>query len=171
MYALSWTSYFSIFMVVKHELSHAMCLLLSYSYGLVTLFNMLVDSPIWVYFHIKQVWLWQRFHRSRSKCGHFWEHLYFFPFMCRELNLNLNLWGTKNRENTRQRKTITRTRQYLRDSVICLRTRSCKDFTIIREKYKVRLQFFLSQNTAITPSVNLPLKTTQYYSSRVVKPD
>ena len=81
LYALSWTSNFSIFMVVKHELSHAMCLLLSYFYGLVTLLNMLVNSPVWVYFHIKQVWLWQRFHRSRSKCGRFWELLYFFPFM------------------------------------------------------------------------------------------
>ena len=81
LYALSWTSYFSIFMVVKHELIHVMCLLLSYFYGLVTLLNMLVNSPVWVYFHIKQVWLWQRFHRSRLKCGCFWELLYFFPFM------------------------------------------------------------------------------------------
>ena len=31
------------------------------------------------------------------------------------------------------KKTITRTRQYLRGSAICLRPRSCKDFTIIRE--------------------------------------
>ena len=40
----------------------------------------------------------------------------------------------KNRENTRQRKTVTCTRQYLRDSAICLRPRSYRDFTIIREK-------------------------------------
>ena len=33
---------------------------------------------------------------------------------------------------------ITRTRQYLRGSAICLRLRSCRDFTIIKEKYKVR---------------------------------
>ena len=43
----------------------------------------------------------------------------------------------KNRENTPQRKTITRTRQYLRGSAICLRPRSCMDITIIREEYIV----------------------------------
>ena len=32
---------------------------------------------------------------------------------------------------------ITRTRQYLRGLAICLRLRSCKDFTIIKKKYKV----------------------------------
>ena len=31
-------------------------------------------------------------------------------------------------------KIITRTKQYLRGSAICLHPRSCKDFTIIREK-------------------------------------
>ena len=55
---------------------------------------------------------------------------------CRELTQIPNLWETKNRENTRQWKTITRTRQYLRGSAICLCLRSCKDFTIIKEKYK-----------------------------------
>ena len=39
----------------------------------------------------------------------------------------------KNRENTRQRKTITRIRQYLHGSVIYLRSRSYRDITIIRE--------------------------------------
>ena len=51
----------------------------------------------------------------------------------------------KNRENTRQRRTITRTRQYLCGSAICLRPQSCRDFTIIREEYRVqklRLQYF-----------------------------
>ena len=48
----------------------------------------------------------------------------------------------------KKKKTITCTRQYLRGSAICLRPRSCRDFTIIREKkkkkeYKVRLHFFL----------------------------
>ena len=54
----------------------------------------------------------------------------------------------KSRENTRQRKTITRTRQYLRGSAIFLRPRSCKDFTIIREEYKVKVAptvFLLTQ--------------------------
>ena len=34
------------------------------------------------------------------------------------------------------KKTITCTRQYLRGLAICLYTWSCRDFTIIREKYK-----------------------------------
>ena len=53
----------------------------------------------------------------------------------------------KNRQNTRQRKTIILLRQYLRGSAICLHPRSCRDFTIIKEKentkYKVRYQCFL----------------------------
>ena len=53
---------------------------------------------------------------------------------CRELTRNSQLVRNKNKENTRQRKTITHTRQYLRGSKICLRPQSCKDFTIIREK-------------------------------------
>ena len=48
------------------------------------------------------------------------------------------MWETKIKENTRQRKTITRTREYLRGSAIWLRPRNCRDFIIIREKYKVR---------------------------------
>ena len=41
-------------------------------------------------------------------------------------------------------KLITRTRQYLRGLAICLHQRSCKDFTIIREKYKCDCTVFLS---------------------------
>ena len=49
----------------------------------------------------------------------------------------------KNREKKNaKRKTITRTRQYLRDSAICLRPQSCRDFTIIKENYNVWLQCF-----------------------------
>ena len=59
--------------------------------------------------------------------------------ICRELNRIPNPWETKIRENTRQRKTISRTRQYLRGSAICLRPRSCRDITIIREEYRVQL--------------------------------
>ena len=44
----------------------------------------------------------------------------------------------KNREKkTQKKKTITRTRQYLRDSVICLGPQSCRGFTIIKENYNV----------------------------------
>ena len=41
-----------------------------------------------------------------------------------------------------KKKIITRTRQYLCGSVICLRLQSCRDFTIIKEKYKVRQYSF-----------------------------
>ena len=51
---------------------------------------------------------------------------------------NSQLVRNKNRENTPQRKTITRTRQYLRGSAICLRPRNCRDITIIREEYRVQ---------------------------------
>ena len=43
----------------------------------------------------------------------------------------------KNKKKQRKytpKKTITHTIQYLHGSAICLRPRSCKDFTIIREK-------------------------------------
>ena len=85
---------------------------------------------------------------------------------CREFNPKSQLVRNKkkkNRENTRQRKTITRTRQYLRSSAICLHPRSCRDFTIIREKYKVRLQIFsLSKNTATPPLKTLITKVGFY---------
>ena len=61
---------------------------------------------------------------------------------CRELNRIPNPWETKIRENTRQRKTITCTRQYLRGSAICLHPRSCRDITIIRKEYKVQLSSY-----------------------------
>ena len=68
----------------------------------------------------------------------------------------------KNRENTfpekKKKKTITRTRQYLRGSTICLRTQSCRDFTIIREKYKMRLQFFSLSRTTTTTKQTLITK-------------
>ena len=50
-----------------------------------------------------------------------------------------------------QRKTITHTRQYLRESTIYLRLQNCRDFTIIGKKYKVWLQCFtLSLKTTTT---------------------
>ena len=65
------------------------------------------------------------------------------------------MWETKkkkkkkNRENACQIKAITCTKQYLHGLAICLHPRSCRDFTIIREKnikcgYNI---FFLSQET------------------------
>ena len=58
----------------------------------------------------------------------------------------------------KKKKTITHTRQYLRGSVICLHTQSCRDFTIIREKYKMRLQFFSLSRTTTTTKQTLITK-------------
>ena len=62
------------------------------------------------------------------------------------LTWNSQNYQNQNRENTRQRKIITHTRQYLCSSAICLRPQSCKDFIIIREKIqRAAIKFFLSQ--------------------------
>ena len=66
----------------------------------------------------------------------FFFYVAFVLHKCRELTQNSQPVRDKNRENT-TKKTITRTRQYLRDSVICLHSWSGSDFTIIKEKYKV----------------------------------
>ena len=67
---------------------------------------------------------------------------------CRELTRNFQNCEKQNRENTRQRKIITCTRQYLCGSAICLSPRSCRDFTIFREKIQVwQYSFFLSKKT------------------------
>ena len=55
--------------------------------------------------------------------------------LCRELTRNFQHVRNKKIEKTHTKeKTITSTRQYLRSSAICLRSWSCRDFTIIREK-------------------------------------
>ena len=48
---------------------------------------------------------------------------------CRELTRNSQTCKKQNRENTRQRKIITCTRQYLCGLAICLHSWSCRDFT------------------------------------------
>ena len=66
----------------------------------------------------------------------------------------------KNREKKNaKRKTITRTRQYLRGSAICLRPQSCRDFTIIKENYNVRLQCFSFSKTTKRQNPNHKKKT------------
>ena len=72
------------------------------------------------------------------------------------------MWETKkkkkNRENACQIKAITRTKQYLHGSTICLHPWSCRDFTIIKEKNikcGYNIFFSLSRNTTTT---NLNLK-------------
>ena len=72
---------------------------------------------------------------------------------CRELTRNSQPMRNKNRENTHQRKITARTRQYLRGSAICLRPRSCRDFTIIREKIQMQqYSFLVSQKLQLTNS-------------------
>ena len=73
---------------------------------------------------------------------------------CRELARNSQPVRNKNRENTRQRKTITRTRQYLRGSAICLRPRSYRNFTIIKEKIQNAATVFLLSRKLQQPNPN-----------------
>ena len=54
-----------------------------------------------------------------------------------------------NRENTCQKITIARTRQYLHGSAICLRSQNCRDFTIIRENTIVHTAQEHSKKTQI----------------------
>ena len=73
--------------------------------------------------------------------------------LCREFNQNSQPMRNKiNRENTRQRKIITRTKQYLRGSAICLRPRSCRDFTIIRENTIVHKNTLKKPKSQLHPS-------------------
>ena len=55
------------------------------------------------------------------------------------------------------KKTITHTRQYLRGSTICLHPRNCKDFTIIREEYRVQ-----DAATIFILSISKKAATTQH---------
>ena len=56
--------------------------------------------------------------------------------VCRELTRNSQPVINKKYRKHMQKKTITCTKQYLSGLAICLRPRSCRDFTIIKEKYK-----------------------------------
>ena len=62
---------------------------------------------------------------------------------CREFNPNSQHVRNKNKENTRKKKKITRTRQYLRNSAICLHPWSCRDLSGKNTKYGY--SFSLSQ--------------------------
>ena len=42
-------------------------------------------------------------------------------------------------QKKKKNKKVTRIKQYLRGSAICRRPRNCRDFTIIREEYRVQL--------------------------------
>ena len=61
-----------------------------------------------------------------------------------------------------KRKTITRTRQYLRGSAIFLHPQSCRDFTIIKENYNVWLQCFSFSKTTRRQNPNHKKKNGFY---------
>ena len=84
--------------------------------------------------------------------------------LCRELTRNSQPMRNKNKENTCQRKTIIRTKQYLRGLAICLHLQSCKNFTIIRKKYKCDSTMFQSLKTTIT---NPNYKSRVFYLLRI----
>ena len=74
----------------------------------------------------------------------------------------------KNREKKNaKRKTITRIRQYLRGSAICLRPQSCRDFTIIEENYNVRLKCFSFSKTTRRQNPNHKKKRLLYPTHRI----
>ena len=77
----------------------------------------------------------------------------------------INKKQRKYTQKKKKKKTITRTRQYLRGSAICLRPWSCRDFTIIMEEYRVQncnynLFIFIFSHKEHD-------NTTQYYLGRV----
>ena len=78
-------------------------------------------------------------------------HISSYTWTCWEFNRNSKHVRNKKIEKKKnaKRKTITRIRQYLRGSVICLRPQSCRDFTIIKENYNVRLQCFLKNASIV----------------------
>ena len=65
-------------------------------------------------------------------------------------------------EKTHVKETITCTRQYLHGSAICLRPRSCRDFTIIKEEYRVQ---------DVATIFSLYIKNTATTQHKTLKPE
>ena len=65
-------------------------------------------------------------------------------------------------EKTHAKETITCTRQYLHGSAICLRPRSCRDFTIIKEEYRVQ---------DVATIFSLYIKNTATTQHKTLKPE
>ena len=63
------------------------------------------------------------------------------------------------------KKIITRTRQYLRGSAICLRSQSCRDFTIIRENTIVHNNTLKKPNSQLHPNSLTRLHLLGYWES------
>ena len=93
-------------------------------------------------------------------------HISSYTWTCWEFNRNFKPKRNKKIEKKKnaKRKTITRTRQYLRGSAICLRPQSCRDFTIIKENYNVRLQCFFFSKTTRRQNSNHKKKKTAFIS-------
>ena len=79
-----------------------------------------------------------------------------FDTNCRELNKIPRFVRCKNKEKNKN----NYTRQYLRGSAIYLCSQNCRDFTVLKEKYKIQQYSFLSKKQHKT----LISKTTVLYS-------
>ena len=90
-------------------------------------------------------------------------HISLYTWTCWEFNRNSKpVRNKKIEKKNAKRKIITRPRQYLRGSEICLRSQSCKDFTIIKENYNVRLQCFSFSKTTTRQNPNHKKKNSFY---------
>ena len=82
---------------------------------------------------------------------------------------NLTKISTCEKQNKQRKhmskKTITRTRQYLRSSAICLCPRSCKDFTIIRKNTIMHKNTLKKPNTQLHSNSLTRLHLLGYWES------
>ena len=99
--------------------------------------------------YIENIWrVWKRQERIPA--------MILVDIIYREFNQNPNMWEIKQIEKTHAKETITRTRQYLSGSAICLRPRSCRDFTIIRENTIVHKNTLKKPNSQYTLTLSHP---------------
>ena len=95
-------------------------------------------------------------------------HISLYTWTCWEFNRNFKPERNKKiKKKNAKRKTITRTRQYLRGSAICLRPQSCRDFTVIKENYNVWLQCFSFSKTTTRQNPNHKKKWLLYLAHRI----
>ena len=83
------------------------------------------------------------------------------------LTRNSQTYEKQNRENTRQRKIITCTRQYLRGLTICLCPQSCRDLTIIKEKNTKSDSTIFSLSKTTTTNLITNVRTYVFYMLRI----
>ena len=91
-------------------------------------------------------------------------HISLYTWTCWEFNRNSKpVRNKKIEKKNAKRKIITRPRQYLRGSAICLRPQSCRDFIIIKENYNVWLQCFSFSKTTTRQNPNHKKKKQLLY--------